>query len=587
MDPDKKSPDSGKKNAARDAALFINNAQKDPPQTKSNLVEAPAISFPKGGGAIKSIDEKFEVNPSNGTASYNIPLPFSASRNGNAPKLSLGYNSGAGNSIFGLGWNVEVPAIHRKTDKKLPEYLDTDEQDTFIFSGSEDLVPELDEVTGKRKKVTTNNITITLYRPRIENGFARIERIEEAGNCYWRVRSKDNVVTIFGKSDAAKLHSPVPGESNKILKWFIEYSYDDKGNCSRYFYKKENLDGVAVSLHEKNRFNANAPFANTYLKNIKYGNRTAYYEGDALPEDFLLELVFDFGEHDDERPTTKPAVINGQEKKWTARKDPFSDYKPGFEVRCYRLCRRILMFHHFTDELVLPDYLVRSIQLMYDDQPHLTYLSAIIQTGYIWNADASLRSKRSIPPIEFSYIKPAFSRTVKNVSQEDVMHAPVGVDEQQYKWTDLYSEGIPGILSEEGTGWFYKENLGDGHFSPAMLISNKPSFTGLSNGSVALQDLEADGKKYLVSASAPMQGYFELGSNDEWMPFRSFTQNPNINLADPNLKFVDLNGDGMADILISSEQEFVWYAARGKAGYDDERIATRSANEEKGPIIFF
>ena len=74
-------------------------------KTKSNAIEVPSISLPKGGGAIKGIDEKFSVNAVNGTASFSIPLPFSPSR-GASPSLSLFYNSGGGNGIFGLGWNL-------------------------------------------------------------------------------------------------------------------------------------------------------------------------------------------------------------------------------------------------------------------------------------------------------------------------------------------------------------------------------------------------------------------------------------------------------------------------------------------------
>lgn len=68
----------------------------------SNAIEITSISLPKGGGAIKGIDEKFSVNAVNGTASFSIPLPFSPAR-GASPALSLSYNSGSGNGIFGLG----------------------------------------------------------------------------------------------------------------------------------------------------------------------------------------------------------------------------------------------------------------------------------------------------------------------------------------------------------------------------------------------------------------------------------------------------------------------------------------------------
>ena len=74
-------------------------------EQKDQFVKAPTIALPKGGGAIKGIDEKFSVNAVNGTASFSIPLPFSQAR-GASPALSLSYNSGAGNGIFGLGWSL-------------------------------------------------------------------------------------------------------------------------------------------------------------------------------------------------------------------------------------------------------------------------------------------------------------------------------------------------------------------------------------------------------------------------------------------------------------------------------------------------
>src|SRR6185503_9152944 len=68
--------------------------------TKSNAIEVPAIALPKGGGAIKGIDEKFSVNAVNGTAGFSIPLPVAEAR-GFAPSLGLAYSSGSGNGVFG------------------------------------------------------------------------------------------------------------------------------------------------------------------------------------------------------------------------------------------------------------------------------------------------------------------------------------------------------------------------------------------------------------------------------------------------------------------------------------------------------
>src|ERR671916_87974 len=109
---------------------------------------APAISLPKGGGAIRGMGEKFSTNPVTGTGSLSVPLFTSPGRSGFGPELSLSYDSGAGNGPFGFGWSLSLPSITRKTDKGLPKYRDALESDVFILSGAEDLVPALVEADG-------------------------------------------------------------------------------------------------------------------------------------------------------------------------------------------------------------------------------------------------------------------------------------------------------------------------------------------------------------------------------------------------------------------------------------------------------
>ena len=110
---------------------------------QKNMISPPSISLPKGGGAIRGIGEKFAANPVTGTGSMTVPIATSPGRSGFGPQLSLSYDSGAGNGPFGIGWNLSLPSITRKTDKGLPQYLDSEESDVFILTGSEDLVPVL------------------------------------------------------------------------------------------------------------------------------------------------------------------------------------------------------------------------------------------------------------------------------------------------------------------------------------------------------------------------------------------------------------------------------------------------------------
>jgi hypothetical protein len=119
---------------------------------------APAITLPKGGGAVRGIGEKFAANPITGTGALTVPLPASPGRAGFGPSLALSYDSGAGQGPFGLGWTLGLPAITRKTDKGLPRYDDSTESDVFLLSGAEDLVP-IRDAHG-----------VLVYRPRTVDG---------------------------------------------------------------------------------------------------------------------------------------------------------------------------------------------------------------------------------------------------------------------------------------------------------------------------------------------------------------------------------------------------------------------------------
>ena len=561
--------------------------------TKSNAIEIPYISLPKGGGALKGIDEKFQVNASNGTASFSILLPITPSRGNFQPALTLGYNSGVGNSIFGAGWGVDFPSIQRRTDKRLPQYKDDEESDVFLFSGAEDLVP----VNGEQRNTEIDpKYEVSRYIPRIEGLFARIEKVKKIadGNVFWKVTTKENVVTFFGMSENTRIQNPNPAEAYKIFKWLPELSYDDKGNCMVFTYKAENSEKVKKELHEKNRLNENKAFTNKYLKNVKYGNKTPYFPHEANSniynppapiDDFMFELVFDFGEHQNKK-------IN-EEIDWNFRKDAFSECKAGFEIRTYRLCERILMFHDFSE---IPLFgtgpkLVRSLDLKYRNfnnpiegtvqNAEITYLEEITQNGY-----NPTGLSKSLPKITFNYQPLKWSNKIQTISKENIVQAPVGLG-NNYQWVDFWGEGISGILTEQADAWYYKSNLGNGEFSQAQAIVPKPSLMGMASGNLSMQDIDANGKKYIVSNEKGLQGYFELDEEDKWQPFKTFDTVLNVDTKDPNVRLLDLNGDGIPEVVMTEENVFRWFPSKGTLGYDYPELATKPFDEEKGPAIVF
>ncbi len=572
-------------------------------KTKSNAIEVPSISLPKGGGAIKGIDEKFSVNAVNGTSSFSIPLPFSPAR-GASPSLSLSYSSGAGNSVFGLGWNMSLGSIKRKTDKGLPQYLDSIDSDTFLFSDTEDLVSEFKknpngsfqlDVDGEyiinERNSTDGLFTIRNYKPRIEGLFARIERWSEkvTGRIKWRVITKDNSTTLFGWTDNSILTNP--DDATKIYEWLPEFVFDDKGNCSQHIYKKEDVAGFNDSLlHNRNRLkNGLITYTNLYIDKILYGNKTPYkHFGDVSPieADYMFQTVFDYGTTDtSNEPFDK---INT----WDFRPDAFSDYKVGFEIRTTRLCKRVLLFHVFEELALKPDKsdkktLVKSVNFDYDTstEQDFTFLKTITSYGYIKKPDGTYSHKK-LPSMEFEYQKHDWNNEIKSISNDALVHAPSGLDEQQYQFTDLFNDGLSGILTEQANGWYYKHNLGGGKFEQVKLVSPKPSFAGLG-GHLQLVDLDADGGKQLVSFGSEPTGYFELDDDNQWHGLRSFKALPNIDFGDPNTRLLDLNGDGKPEVVISEDNVFTWYGSEGRDGFSVARKTSKPFDEEAGPHIVF
>jgi RHS repeat-associated protein len=556
----------------------------------------PSISLPKGGGAIQGIGEKFGANPVTGTGSMSVPIAMSPSRFG--PALSLSYDSGSGNGPFGLGWTLSAPAISRKTDKGLPQYRDATESDVFILSDAEDLVPTLVMQNGGwvREQLPPASFagvayTVKRYRPRIEGLFARIEHWINPvdGSSFWRTISKDNVASLYGIDGNGRIADPADG--TRIFKWLLQQSYDDKGNVVVYGYKAEDRDNVADAPHEANR----SIGAQRYLKYIRYGNATPYYPDPRdlasleLPARWYFQLAFDYGEHDLNGPRLQEDVP------WPSRADPFSTYRAGFEIRSHRLCRRVLMFHEFP-ELGATPCLVRSTDFTHGADPVATFLRAARQTAYRRDPAELSYSSRSMPPVEFTYSEARIDDTVQLVAGDALENLPYGVDGGKYQWLDLDSEGSPGILTEQGEGWFYKRNVSNlprdaegslrAAFEAVELVATKPS---LSSASARQQfvDLAGEGQQCLVQFDRPMSGFYVRNGALEWEPFTPFADAPNIDFANPNLRTLDLDGDGFADLLVSDDEVFTWYASLGKQGFAEAETVRRAVDEAEGPALVF
>ncbi len=511
--------------------------------SNSRKIAVPNVSLPKGGGAVKGIGETFQPNAFSGTATFSIPIPTTPCR-GFEPQLSLDYSSGSGNGVFGIGFSLAIPNISRKTEKGFPKYDDTD---TFLISNADDLVPKLVKKNGEWKREERadkdNNYTITLYRPRTEGLFARIERWvrNEDRDTHWRVTTKDNVTSIYGERDGARVADPA--NPCRVFQWLLECTYDAKGNRIAYEYADDKT--------------------NKYIRKIKYGNHPA-----GKTDGWHFELLFDYGER---RSDTLDQLVHDTNETWKLREDPFSSYRAGFEIRTQRLCRRILLFHRFGDDV---PFLVHGTHLTYTETPCLSLLARVSQVGYRKDHEGVIHHK-AMPPLDLTYSQPAnapvFRRLTHAAANGDngALHQPID------ELVDLYGDGLPGILHSNEHTTLYSRPQGGGHYASPIAPAHFPIDRNLESGQYALLDLGGDGKLDLVAQTPAGSGYFESNPVAEtWEPFCAFPAYP-IDVFSEGRQMADVTGDGLADLVMFEANAVKVYPSQGKHGFAPATVRQR------------
>ncbi|SOD22642.1 SpvB/TcaC N-terminal domain-containing protein [Nitrosomonas ureae] len=465
------------------------------------------ISLPKGGGALHGIGEKFSPDLHTGTGNFTVPISLPPGRNGFQPQINLVYSTGQSNGPYGLGWGLSIPGISRKTSKRIPRYRDgsdnIDEQDIFIMSGAEDLV-----------SLRILDSGITQYRPRTEGLFAQIERHVDTQNDFWEVRSKDGLVSRYGTADkrgidAAVIADPESDDQSKIFAWKLTRTTDPFGNRIEYEYERDTgQDGP----HHWDQI---------YLERIRYVD----YETDGQTN-FLVEVTFDFED----------------------RIDPFSEYRSSFEIRTRKRCTKISIKTHAGEER-----LVRTYDLIYLDQrPELaallpingaSLLSQVLVTGH----DAE--NTESLPPLEFSYTQ--FQPDKGRITELGGESLPsTSLANPNLELVDLFGQGFPDILELSGVARYWR-NMGDGQFDFPRSMNDAPGDLALADTGVQLIDANGNGRLDLLVTTSLMSGYYPLLFGGLWdqLSFRQYPFAPSFGLKHTEVKLIDLDGDGVTDAI--------------------------------------
>ncbi|HEX5270483.1 MAG TPA: toxin TcdB middle/N-terminal domain-containing protein, partial [Gemmataceae bacterium] len=121
-------------------------------------------------------------------------------------------------------------------------------------------------------------------------------------------------------------------------------------------------------------------------------------------------------------------------------------------------------------------------------------------------------------------------------------------------------------------------------FGPLETLATMPSRSELS-GSRQLMDLSGSGALDVIDFAGPAPGFFKRTFARGWEPFKTFASLPQLDWAEPNLKFVDLTGDGLPDLLLTEDGLFTLWPSLGEGGFDRPEQVRPPWDEERGPAV--
>lgn len=275
------------------------------PSTPAPTPNSPVVS-PKGGTAPQASaspsgntaapseqpvaynsfgQNRLQVNKNTGALGMTYPIDIPPGRNNLQPDVNLTYNSQDNQfgNIFGEGWSVNIPSIQRLNKAGVDKLYSTSTLNYFSSS-----------LDGELVATTTVSSTGVAYVPRTENGAFNQYAFSSSSN-QWVMTDKKGTQYTFGSTADSQQNDP--NKTANVFKWMLKQVTDTNQNTIVYSYFKD-----AGQIY---------PSSTIYTGN---GSSTGMFEVDFLrgsSSDNATSSATGFGVKSNYRVNEIDALVNG------------------------------------------------------------------------------------------------------------------------------------------------------------------------------------------------------------------------------------------------------------------------------------
>jgi len=229
-----------------------------------------------------------------GAATYTIPIWCPPGTNGMTPKISLVYNSQAGNGLMGMGWNISGLSAITRVQKDMYHDgevapVDFTTNDRFALDGT--------RLVLKNGSYGTNTSNYALET----EDFSHITYFKNSTEDYFTVVKKDGTTYYYGKINTNSEDGCLRknGGSSPVMMWALKKIMDLNGNYIEFVYDKSEggiqngARRIAIDEIKYTGNNAHSPYFTIRFNKTggRVDNNEIYIAGSSITVYQILESI--------------------------------------------------------------------------------------------------------------------------------------------------------------------------------------------------------------------------------------------------------------------------------------------------------